>query len=366
MSQIGPYTSPTTYGISKQLLAEQLSFQPKVFAMPAFADLGMRVITGAKGRVPLQTIRRRQNMLKLDSGPGTPTASSGNRDIFYADLTRLVMFEQWGWDDLKATLSEVYISSGMTGMRGDLNEYITQLYQYRMASDLADNMMQLAWLGNVDSANSNYTQLNGWVRLIRQAIYDYSVTPSFLNTRVAPYTSSTALTASSAGALAGFQQCYQQAGAELKSVPVTEKFFLCSLAMYDYYSQSLQGMNNPLAWTWTQTTPTGETLTKSTLTYMGIPIYPISAYDRYVAADFSASGASYLPANFIMLAARDNMVIATDADSATGLPFDAAIDFRVEYAPYVRGTLITCEPAFGVQIANFQEISVVGFSGKNY
>jgi hypothetical protein len=364
MSQaFGSLATLQTTGMTPDLLA-QLSFLSQPFAQPAFASMGMRVINGVHDRAPIQATNRMKYLFSKDiTRDGTFAALPQNYYQKFVEVSKLIFFKGQNPIDFYNTLNAIVVPPAGQ-LRGDLTGDATRiLFQQTITDALTDDIIRIAFLGDTASGNANYTQLNGFIRLIRQAIYDYTQNSTLDPTKISTYDTG-AISSTAAAATAALETAFFQASPALKSVPVNQKKFLVSQSVYDLYVQGLGTVYNTMGWQFIQSAPNGQTLSNAVY-YKGIEVVPISAYDRYVAADFTNSGASTLPANMIIFTMLDNLVVGTDRTSGAS-DLGAAIPFQVYYDMHDLQTKFLSECAIGVNFGNGELISTVGFTAKNY
>ena len=359
----GSLATLQTTGMTPELLA-QLSFLSSPFAQPEFAKMGMRVINGVHDRAPIQATNRMSYLFKNDTlRDGTFTALPQNYYQKFVETTKLIFFRGQNPIDFYNTLNAIVVPPNPQN-RGDLTGTANRvLFQQTITDALTDDIIRLALLGDTSSGNANYTQLNGFVRLIRQAIYDYTQNAALNPFKISTYSTSS-ISSTAADATAALETAFFQSSPALKSVPKNQKKYIVSQSVYDLYCQGLGTVYNTDGWRFIQDATNGQTFERPVY-YKGIEVVPVSAYDRYVAADFTNSGASTLPANMVILAVMDNFVVGTDrlsGDSSLG----AQIPFQVYYDMHDLQTKFLSECAMGVNFGNGELISTVGFTAKNY
>ena len=280
--------------------AKEILIQPAV-NVPDITRL-FRIITDVRGKLNLPIAGYLNRIVKRYGGCGVPVAGEGtNITNRVLETCRLEVFQDFCVDDFEDTIFILLQNSGLNknDISGTVIEgLIVQLIQEAMMRDL---FIQFSF-GKSALTNEFYGVCDGlWEKLIENSstnagasvkrLSDITVLNQTVNTRAYDY----------------LVEVYTEAPAPLRQVPANRKSFFVTQNIYDNYLAFLENPASGIQPAWILLQDGTETLS-----FRGIPVIPIIAWDEDLALVDNPFNGVFNTA--ILYTTPDNHYIGVGAD----------------------------------------------------
>lgn len=205
----------------------------------------------------------------------------------------------------------------------DFAKFIVQ----RMSEALIEDIMRIAWFNDTDAAHwldspsgtitagidlTDYNIIDGlWKQIFAAGVADSTKIVAIARNAQSTYANqrfdSSDVTAKTVTNI--FQAMYDNADYRLSETEHDGLMIMCTKSMYNQYKKELKSyINVEAAWIMVQNG-------QKVLAFDGIPVVPVSFWDRTIVADFNNGTKTYLP-HRALLTVKENIPIGVDSKAA--------------------------------------------------